>query len=182
MKKSLFSLIILSTLSLSTLAIAQEIRIGNVHNIEVRGRVMPENTTCEVQPVGTIQLQDAYIGSFERTPMKNFSINFSGCTNQLRDRNIKVVISKKNTGHLANAGSTVNDTNARVILLDHSGNIVRLNGSDIERTFVSNVVGENGRLEFSLRYVQPSLLSGVLKPGNFNASLSFDAFVADDIH
>ncbi|HEJ9411518.1 TPA: type 1 fimbrial protein [Proteus mirabilis] len=182
MKKSLFSLLILSTLSLSTQAIAQEVKIGGTHNINVTGRVIQEALTCNVQPVAPIQLQDAYIGSFERTPMKNFSINFSGCTNQLRDRNVKVVISKKNTGHLANAGSTVNDTNARVILLDHSGNVVKLNGSDIERTFVSNVVGENGRLEFSLRYVQPSLLSGVLKPGNFNASLSFDAFVADDIH
>ncbi|MGP7975495.1 fimbrial protein, partial [Proteus mirabilis] len=150
--------------------------------IDISGRVLQEALTCNLQAIAPIRLDDAYVNSIDRTPARVFSINFSGCTNQFRDRNVKVVISKKNTGHLTNAGSTVNDTNARVILLDNSGNVVKLNGSDIERTFFSNVFGENGRLEFSLRYAQPNFFSGALKPGNFNASLSFDAFVADDIH
>nr|WP_261625449.1 hypothetical protein [Proteus mirabilis] len=48
MKKSLFSLLILSTLSLSTQAIAQQIHLGG-YNIDIQGRVIDEKLTCVVQ-------------------------------------------------------------------------------------------------------------------------------------
>ncbi|MGK5722448.1 fimbrial protein, partial [Proteus mirabilis] len=48
MKKSLFSLLILSTLALSTQAIAQQIHLGG-YNIDIQGRVIDEKLTCVVQ-------------------------------------------------------------------------------------------------------------------------------------
>ncbi|MDX4948755.1 fimbrial protein [Proteus mirabilis] len=187
MKNSLFSLLILSTLSLSTQAIAQQINLGS-QNIAIQGRVIQDNLTCTVQPVSAIQLENAYTGTFlprgslRATPKKNFSVNFSGCTNQGKSKKVKVVFSKKDTTYLMNTGSTANDTNVRVALLDHTGHLIRLGGKDIERTFVSDVVGDTSSLTFSLAYEPPKQVTDNIKPGNFNASLSFDAFVADDIH
>ena len=54
MKKSLFSLLILSTLSLSTQAIAQQISLGG-YNIDIQGRVVKDPLTCQVQPVATVK-------------------------------------------------------------------------------------------------------------------------------
>ncbi len=185
MKKSLFSLLILSTLSLSTLAIAQEISLGE-QNMPVRGRIIPENLTCNLQPVGVIQLEDFYIGSteLELVPETEFSINFSGCTNQNVPREIKVVIAQKTTPYLVNASSTVNDTNVRVALKDMNGDEVWLDDddSDLYRTYYSTVVGGRASLSFSLAYVEPESLDDAITPGAFSSTLSFDAFVTDEVY
>ncbi|EOG1982166.1 TPA: fimbrial protein [Proteus mirabilis] len=189
MKKSLFSLLILSTLCLSTQAIAQQVNLGH-QDIAVQGRVIQDNLTCTVQPISAIQLENAYInhssdfGSLIFTPEKKFSVKFSGCANQGNPKKVKVVFQKKDTVELMNTGSTANDTNAQLTLLNDTGHLIRLNGEDIARTFISDVVGDTGSLTFSLVYTPPEGWGdGIgIKPGNFNASLSFDAFVADDIH
>ncbi len=183
MKKSLFSLLILSTLSLSTLAIAQEISLGE-QNMPVRGRVIQENLTCEVQPIAPIQLDDADVNSIESTPRKTFSIDFSGCTNQNVSREITVVIAPKTTPYLVNASSTVNDTNAQVALFDKDGFVVPLDDddSDFYRTYYSAVVGGRASLSFSLAYVEPESLDDAITPGAFSSTLSFDAFVTDEVY
>ncbi|HDT3001317.1 TPA: type 1 fimbrial protein [Proteus mirabilis] len=183
MKKSLFSLLILSTLSLSTLAIAQEISFGE-QNIPVRGRVIQDNLTCEVQPVAPIQLDDADVNSIESTPRKTFSIVFSGCTNQNVPREVSVVIAPKTTPYLVNASSTVNDTNAQVALLDNNGYFIPLDDddSDFYRTYYSTVVGDRTSISFSLAYVEPESLDDAITPGVFSSTLSFDAFVTDEVY
>ncbi|HEJ9660174.1 TPA: type 1 fimbrial protein [Proteus mirabilis] len=182
MKKSLFSLLILSTLSLSTQAIAQEVKIGGTHNINVTGRVIQEALTCNVQPVAPIQLVDAYVNSI-RTPRKTFSIGFSGCTNQNVPRKVKVVIAQQADRALTNSGQTDADTNARVALYDNEGYVVPLDHDDkTRRTFTSDVAGENGNIEFSLGYVGlPDSDDDVVTPGVFSSTLSFEAFVTDDV-
>ncbi|HEK3115913.1 TPA: type 1 fimbrial protein [Proteus mirabilis] len=180
MKKSLFSLLILSTLSLSTQAIAQQMHLGD-KNINIQGRVIDEKLTCVVQDVAPIQLDDAYIDSLLLTPAKRFSVNFSGCTNQERDRKVKVVVARKNTTHLMNTGSTANDTNVRVALFDSTGELVPLNGNDTDRTFSSDVAGDSGSLEFSLKYDRPESIDDAVTAGAFKATLSLDAYVTDDI-
>ncbi|HEJ9436934.1 TPA: type 1 fimbrial protein [Proteus mirabilis] len=182
MKKSLFSLLILSTLSLSTQAIAQEVKIGGTHNINVTGRVIQEALTCNIQPVAPIQLPDAYVNSI-RTPRKTFSIGFSGCTNQNVPRKVKVVIAQQADRVLTNSGQTDADTNAQVALYDSTNTIVLLDHDDkTRRTFTSDVAGENGNIEFSLRYVGLSDSDDdVVTPGVFSSTLSFEAFVTDDV-
>ncbi|HEI9879522.1 TPA: type 1 fimbrial protein [Proteus mirabilis] len=180
MKKSLFSLLILSTLSLSTQAIAQQIHLGG-YNIDIQGRVIDEKLTCVVQDIAPIQLDDAYVDSLLLTPEKRFSVDFSGCTNQARDRKVKVVFGQQNTTHLMNTGSTENDTNARVALLRSTGELVPLNGENSERTFSSEVAGEHGSLEFLLKYDRPASIDDAVTAGAFKATLSLDAYVTDDI-
>ncbi|MEX6206726.1 hypothetical protein AB6G04_07985 [Proteus mirabilis] len=48
MKKSLFSLLILSTLSLSTQAIAQQIHLGG-YNIDIQGRVISKTNLLLIE-------------------------------------------------------------------------------------------------------------------------------------
>ncbi|HIE5973580.1 TPA: fimbrial protein [Proteus mirabilis] len=180
MKKSLFSLLILSTLSLSTQAIAQHIHLG-AKNIDIQGRVIDEQLTCVVQNIPSIQLDDAYVDSLLLTPGKQFSVDFSGCTNQARDRKVKVVFARQNATHLMNTGLTANDTNARVVLLRSTGELVPLNGEDSERTFSSEVAGDSGSLEFLLKYDKPESLDTPISAGNFRAALPLDAYVTDDI-
>ncbi|HEK3176914.1 TPA: type 1 fimbrial protein [Proteus mirabilis] len=180
MKKSLFSLLILSTLSLSTQAIAQQIHLGG-YGIDIQGRVIDEKLTCVVQDIAPIQFDDAYVDSLLLTPVKRFRVDFSGCTNQARDRKVKVVFAQQNTSHLMNIGSTVNDTNARVALLRSTGELVPLNGENSERTFSSEVAGEHGSLEFLLKYDRPESLDALITAGAFRSTLSLDAYVTDDI-
>ena len=181
MKKSLFSLLILSTLSLSTQAIAQEVKIGGTHNINVSGRVIPEALICNLQPVAPIQLPDTYVNSISETAATAFSIGFSGCTNQASDRNVKVVIARQGNGYLTNRGQTGADTNARVALLNSQDIAVLLdNADDAFRTFTSNVDGASGNIQFSLKYMAPDLNVAVT-PGVFSSILAFDAYVTDDI-
>ncbi len=181
MKKSLFSLLILSTLSLSTQAIAQQVKIGATHNINVTGRVVPEALNCVLDAVEPVGLADAYVNSIGAANSKNFSINFSGCTNQASNRNVKVVITQKGERYLTNAGQSDDDTNARVALLDSQGVEIRLDSADVkDRTFTSNVAGESGRIQFSLKYMPPAV--GNVTAGAFSSNLSFDAYVADDIN
>ncbi|UZE62199.1 hypothetical protein ONR70_10460 [Proteus mirabilis] len=114
MKKSLFSLLILSTLALSTQAIARHVPLDS-KDITIQGRVVKKDVlTCQVQPVGVIKLQNAEIDSFAKTPATIFSINFTGCTQPGKNRTAKVIIARQTTTHLVNTGSTENDTNARV--------------------------------------------------------------------
>ncbi|MDX4948756.1 fimbrial protein [Proteus mirabilis] len=189
MKNSLFSLLILSMLCLSTQAIAQQVNLGH-QDITIQGRVIQDSLTCTVQPIGAIQLENAYVTPSLKllplvlTPRKNFTVKFSGCANQGKPKKVKVVFQKKDTAYLENTGSAINDTNAQVELFNHTGRAISLNGEDTERTFVSEVVGDTGSLTFSLGYTSPKWTAdGIsIKPGNFNASLSFDAFVTDDIH
>ncbi|MBQ0425763.1 type 1 fimbrial protein [Proteus mirabilis] len=179
MKKSLFSLLILSTLALSTQAIAQQIHLGG-YNIDIQGRVIDEKLTCVVQDIAPIQLDDAYVDSLLLTPEKRFSVDFSGCTNQARDRKVKVVVGQQNATHLMNTGSTENDTNARVALLGSTGELVPLNGEREQRTFYSDVAGDSGRLVFSLKYDRPESIDAVTA-GAFKATLSLDAYITDNI-
>ncbi len=79
-----------------------------------------------------------------------------------------------------NTSSTANDTNARVALLRSTGELVPLNGEREERTFSSEVAGERGSLEFLLKYDRPESIDAVTA-GAFNAALSLDAYVTDDI-
>ncbi len=180
MKKSLFSLLILSTLSLSTQAIAQQVNLGS-KNITIQGRVIDEKLTCVVQDVTPIQLNDAYVDSLLLAPVKRFSVNFSGCTNEKGARKVKIVVAQKNTTHLMNTSSTGNDTNARVALLDSTGELVPLNGERRERTFYSDVDGDSGSLTFSLKYDKPASIDEAITAGAFNATLSLDAYVTDNI-
>ncbi|MDM3735176.1 fimbrial protein [Proteus mirabilis] len=181
MKKSLFSLLILSTLALSTQAIARHVPIDS-KDITIQGRVVKKDVlTCQVQPVGVIKLQNAEIDSFAKTPATIFSINFTGCTQPGKNRTAKVIIARQTTTHLVNTGSTENDTNARVALFDSTGELVPLNGNDTDRTFSSDVAGDSGSLEFSLKYDGPASMDDAISAGAFNATLSFDAYVTDDI-
>ncbi|HIE5973576.1 TPA: fimbrial protein [Proteus mirabilis] len=180
MKKSLFSLLILSTLSLSTQAIAQQIHLSG-ENIAIQGRVIDEQLTCVVQDVAPIQLDDAYVDSLLLTPEKRFSVDFSGCTNQERARKVKIVVARQNTTHLMNTGSTANDTNARVALLGSTGELVPLNGEREQRTFYSDVAGERGNLVFSLKYDRPESIDDAVTAGAFKATLSLDAYITDNI-
>ncbi|MDC9788069.1 hypothetical protein [Proteus mirabilis] len=109
-----------------------------------------------------------------------FSINFTGCTQPGKNRTAKVVIARQNTTHLVNTGSTENDTNVRVALFDSTGKFVPLNGNNTDRTFSSDVAGDSGSLAFSLYYDGPTSNGGITL-GAFNATLSFDAYVTDDI-
>ncbi|HID7800781.1 TPA: fimbrial protein [Proteus mirabilis] len=181
MKKSLFSLLILSTLSLSTQAIAQEVKIGGAHNINVSGRVIQEALTCNVQPIAPIQLPDAYVNSISETAATAFSIGFSGCNNQNVPKKVKVVIARQGNGYLTNGGRTNSDTNARVALLDPQNIEVLLdNADDAFRTFTSDVADQNANIQFSLIYKAPDL--GVdVTPGAFSSTLAFDAYVTDDV-
>ena len=190
MKESLFSLLILSTLSLSTLAIAQEISLGE-QNMHVRGRIIQEALICNVQPVDVIQLQDFHIGRTELAlaTETEFSINFSGCTNQNVPREIKVVIAQQANMALTNSSQTGADTNAQVALFDNEGYLVPLDAEDFYRTFYSAVDGDSARLRFSLRYVGPESPDDdddddddAITPGVFSSTLSFDAFVTDEVY
>ncbi len=107
-------------------------------------------------------------------------MDFSGCTNQARDRKVKVVVGQQNATHLMNTGSTENDTNARVALLRSTGELVPLNGEREQRTFSSDVAGDSGRLVFSLKYDRPESIDAVTA-GAFKATLSLDAYITDNI-
>ncbi len=180
MKKSLFSLLILSTLSLSTQAIAQEINLGT-HNIPISGRVIQDKLTCTVQPVSAVQLPNAKISSFEQTDAKTFNVSFTGCTNENVAKKVKVVFAKKDTDYLVNTSSTQNDTNAQVELLNNENQRIMLSDADpATRTFSSDVEGATGSLAFSLKYAKPTL-GGDITAGAFTSSLSFNAYVADDV-
>lgn len=181
MKKSLFSLLILSTLSLSTQAIAQQVKLGNTQDITVSGRVIPDNLSCTVQPVSAIQLGNAYVSSLKTTPEKKFSINFSNCNNSNISKKVKVVFVAHKLPYLDNTATGSDKTNVQVGLFDSKGQAVALNGSEGSRTFTSDVItGNNGKLEFALKYLS-TIGRLPISTGAFSSTLSFDAYVTDDI-
>ncbi|HFT7323308.1 fimbrial protein [Proteus mirabilis] len=182
MKKSLFSLLILSTLSLSTQAIARYVPVDS-QNITIQGRVVKDPLTCQVQPVATVKLQNAEIDTLESTPSTTFSIDFTGCTNPEVDKKVMVTFKQQNSSYLTNTHKGPDATNARVVLLDHNNNPIQLDHvNPSQRTFssdyTSNPLGDG--IMFSLKYEGPGGSDKVTE-GVFSSTLSFDAYVTDDI-
>ncbi|HGN1020009.1 fimbrial protein [Proteus mirabilis] len=184
MKKSLFSLLILSTLSLSTQAIARHVTL-DAKDITIQGRVVKKDApTCQVQPVGTVKLPNAEIDAFSNTPFAYFSINFTDCDKLKGNKKVKVVFKPQADSYLTNTHKGPDATNARVALLDYSKNEpIPLNGNQNERTFSSDYLSDysiGASIMFSLKYEGPGGSDKVTE-GVFSSTLSFDAYVTDDI-
>ncbi|WP_350420238.1 fimbrial protein [Proteus mirabilis] len=183
MKKSLFSLLILSTLSLSTQAIARYVPVDS-KNITIQGRVVKKDApTCQVQPVSTVKLQNAEIDTLESTPPTTFSIDFTGCTNPEVDKKVIVTFKQQDNSYLTNTHKGSDATNARVVLLDHENNPIQLNSANPrQRTFYSNYTSNplGHGIMFSLKY-EGLGGSDKVTAGVFSSTLSFDAYVTDDI-
>ncbi|HBN5548407.1 TPA: type 1 fimbrial protein [Proteus mirabilis] len=182
MKKSLFSLLILSTLSLSTQAIARYVPVDS-KNITIQGRVVKDPLTCQVQPVATVKLQNAEIDTLESTPPTTFSIDFTGCTNPEVDKKVIVTFKQQDNSYLTNSNKGSDATNARVVLLDDENNPIQLNSDNPrQRTFSSNYTSNplGHGIMFSLKYEGPGGSDKVTE-GVFSSTLSFDAYVTDDI-
>ncbi|EMR3754352.1 TPA: type 1 fimbrial protein [Proteus mirabilis] len=182
MKKSLFSLLILSTLSLSTQAIARYVPVDS-KNITIQGRVVKDPLTCQVQPVGLIKLQNAEIDTLESTTPTTFSIDFTGCTNPEVDKKVMVTFKQQDNSYLTNNHKGSDATNARVVLLDHDNKPIQLDSANpSQRTFSSNYTSNplGYGIMFSLKYEGPGGSDKVTE-GVFSSTLSFDAYVTDDI-
>ncbi|MBS3827155.1 fimbrial protein [Proteus mirabilis] len=183
MKKSLFSLLILSTLSLSTQAIARHVTL-DAKDITIQGRVVKKDApTCQVQPVGTVKLPNAEIDALS-TPFAYFSINFTDCDKPKGNKKVKVVFKPQADSYLTNTNKGADATNARVALLDYSKNEpIPLNGNQNERTFSSDYISDysiGASIMFLLKYEGPGGSDKVTE-GVFSSTLSFDAYVTDDI-
>ncbi|MDW8540090.1 fimbrial protein [Proteus mirabilis] len=183
MKKSLFSLLILSTLSLSTQAIARHVTL-DAKDITIQGRVVKKDApTCQVQPVGTVKLPNAEIDAFSNTPFAYFSINFTDCDKPKGNKKVKVVFKPQADSYLTNTHKGSDATNARVVLLDHDNKPIQLDSANpSQRTFSSNYTSNplGYGIMFSLKYEGPGGSDKVTE-GVFSSTLSFDAYVTDDI-
>lgn len=184
MKKSLFSLLILSTLSLSTQAIARHVTL-DAKDITIQGRVVKKDApTCQVQPVSTVKLPNAEIDTFSKTPFAYFSINFTDCDKPKGNKKVKVVFKPQADSYLTNTHKGPDATNARVALLDYSKNEpIPLNANQDERTFSSDYLSDysiGASMIFLLKYEGPGGSDKVTE-GVFSSTLSFDAYVTDDI-
>ncbi|HGW4591548.1 TPA: type 1 fimbrial protein [Proteus mirabilis] len=184
MKKSLFSLLILSTLSLSTQAIARHVSVDS-KNITIQGRIVKKDApTCQVQPVSTVKLPNAQIDTFSTTPFAYLSINFTDCDKPKGNKKVKVVFKPQADSYLTNTHKGPDATNARVALLDYSKKeLIPLNANQDERTFSLDYLSDysiGASMIFLLKYEGPGGSDEVTE-GVFSSTLSFDAYVTDDI-
>ena len=94
-----------------------------------------------------------------------------------------VTFKQQDSSYLTNTNKGPDATNARVVLLDHDNNPIQLDSANPrQRTFssdyTSNPMGYG--IMFSLKYEGPEGSDKVTE-GVFSSTLSFDAYVTDDI-
>lgn len=178
MKKSLFSLLILSMLSLSTQAIATNHDLGS-KTITLTAKVLKRIPSCTISEIEPIELGDIYddmIGTLRPTAI---SIRFSDCSNLGLARTVNLVLKPQNQPYLEN--TIKNGTNAVVKITDFDNNreIDLSDKTEGTMLFTSSINGNNDAyFLFGATLVKPTGVAEVTA-GEFNASLTFDAFIDD---
>ncbi|MFS3858398.1 fimbrial protein [Proteus mirabilis] len=178
MKKSLFSLLILSTLSLSTQAIATSHDLGS-KTITITGKVLKHVPSCTINEIEAIDLGDIYIDDIGRHYPTAISIRFSDCSNLRLAKTVNLVLKPQNQPYLEN--TIKNGTNAVVKIVDVNNNheIDLSDKTEGAMLFTSSIDKDNNAyFLFGAEFVKPTGVAEVTA-GNFNASLTFDAFIDD---
>ncbi|OAT39035.1 fimbrial protein [Proteus myxofaciens] len=183
MKKSLFSLLILSTMSLSNQAIAlselvHDHLILNEKTISIQGKVLKKDPTCTLENIAPISLDDVYDEDISQANAKEFSIKFSNCTNSDVYNEISIVLNEEATPDLKNINKNDDASNVSIQLFDEENYPILLNKKS-NLTMKKEVV--NGNAEFILKanYKKPE--NEAIKPGQIVSNLTFKAYINDDI-
>ncbi|WP_368869818.1 fimbrial protein [Proteus mirabilis] len=178
MKKSLFSLLILSMLSLSTQAIATNHDLGS-KTITITGKVLKRVPSCTIREIEPIELGDIYDDMIGTLHPIAIGIRFSDCSNLGLARTVNLVLKPQNQPYLEN--TIKNGTNAVVKITDLYNNreIDLSDKTDRALLFTSSIDENNDAyFLFGAEFVKPTSVAKVTA-GEFNASLTFDAFIDD---
>ncbi|WP_162556395.1 fimbrial protein [Proteus faecis] len=179
MKKSLFSLLILSTLSLSNQAIAKNSYLiqGN-ENISIQGNVIKRAPVCTLENIEPVVLDNIYDDEIEHSEAKEFKINFSNCTHSDEFKEFSIKLQRQESNALKNTLQGKDATNVLIQLLDEDDYPILLNQEN-NLTFKKGVV--DGNAEFTLKANYKAPASGEIKAGQFASNLVFDAYINNDI-
>lgn len=181
MKKSLFSLLILSTMALSNHAIAEQHALHQNQIITISGSVIKNNPTCSISFPAEVNLDQINIDDIEdinKLPSKEISIKFSDCTNTAKFTQIGLVIEGDDTPELKNLIGGKDASNVSIQLVDFYNNPILLN----EQTHreMKETISE-GEAEFKLyaKYKKP--VGEEIKVGEISSQLTFNSYINDDI-
>ncbi|WP_249718905.1 fimbrial protein [Proteus faecis] len=179
MKKSLFSLLILSTISLSNQAIAENSYLiqGN-ENISIQGNVIKRAPVCDLENIGPVVLDNIYDDEIEHSVAKEFKIRFSNCTNFEDSNEISIKLQRQESNELKNTLRGEDTTNVLIQLLNEYNDPILLNQEN-DITFKKNIV--DGDAEFILKANYKAPASGEIKAGQFASNLVFDAYINNNI-
>ncbi|WP_342639925.1 fimbrial protein [Proteus faecis] len=179
MKKSLFSLLILSTISLSNQAIAENSYLiqGN-ETISIQGNVIKRAPVCDLENIGPVVLDNIYDDEIEHSVAKEFKIRFSNCTNFDDLNEISIKLQRQESNELKNTLRGENTTNVLIQLLNEDNDPISLNQEN-DITFKKNIV--DGDAEFILKANYKAPTSGEIKAGQFASNLVFDAYINNNI-
>lgn len=182
MKKSLFSLLILSTISLSNQAIAAEQHdMHQNQTITISGSIIKNNPTCTIDFPAEINLGDVNIdeiGDLNNFANKEISIKFSECTKNDKFTQIGIILDGSDTPELRNLIEGQNASNVSIQLVDHFNRPILLN-EQTHREIKKSI--DKGEAEFKLyaKYKKP--VNEEIKAGETSTQLTFNTYINDDI-
>ncbi|CRL62675.1 fimbrial protein [Proteus penneri] len=180
MKKSLFSLLILSTLSLSNQAIAEDSYLIHANNeISIRGNVIKKAPTCTIENIEPVVLNNIYDDEIEQSEKKEFKINFSNCANSNELKGVSIKLHQKDFPDLENGYDGEDATNVLIQLFDELDHPILLN-RESSLTFEKAIVGGNAEFILKANYKAPE--GEEIKAGQFASNLTFDAYINDNIY
>ncbi|MBJ2116552.1 MULTISPECIES: fimbrial protein [Proteus] len=179
MKKSLFSLLILSTLSLSNQAIAEDSYLIHANNeISIRGNVIKKAPTCTLDNIEPVVLNNIYADEIEHSETKEFKINFSSCDVPNGSKEISIKLQRQDDPILKNTHQGEDKTNVSIQLFDEDNRQILLNQDD-NLTLKKDIIGGDAEFILKANYKAPD--DGEIKAGLFTSSLTFDAYINDNI-
>ncbi|OAT46550.1 hypothetical protein M997_2031 [Proteus hauseri ATCC 700826] len=182
MKKSLISLVILSTLTVSNLAMAADVRvdsrIASPQNITITGRVDADVPSCLVNTTDQLQLGTIRVSDFDgvsRISTKdsaNVSISLTGCSAGLRNARITAAgIGSDTMLNTDRAGSNVG-----VAVLNDLGAVVSLM-EEVSYDIVISQDTHGANLSIPVNYIKP--VGEAATPGNVTVTLPLSILISD---
>ncbi|QAV24755.1 fimbrial protein [Proteus hauseri] len=181
MKKSLISLVILSTLTVSNLAMAVDVRVGSQiahqQNITITGRVDADASSCLVNitenvRLGTIKVSDFDdISRISNKDSANVSINLTDCSVGLINGRITATVGSETMTNIDLEGSNVG-----VAVLNNLGAVVNLT-ENVSYNFVISPDTNDASLSIPVNYIKPE--GDAVTPGNVAVVLPLSIMVSD---
>lgn len=176
MKKNLLSLFILSSVSLSNQAIAEEYSMHENQVISIEGNVVRTIPTCTIDYLDTINLEEININDIDGSLSKEISIKFSECEQPDTFTQIAISLNELDTPDLKN--TIENGSNVSIQLVDKYDRPISLNNQ--EHLKMTNSISEGStEFKFYARYKKPE--NEKIRAGKVATSLTFDTYINDNI-
>lgn len=176
MKKTLFSLLILSSISLSNQAIAGNYQFINSQPIDIIGEVINNTPTCTLGDIAPIILDNVNSDDIGTTDTaKEIKIKFSDCYKS--GKKISLSLAQGENPYLTNLVKEGDASNVSIQIFDKNDLALSL---DSEISLDEKIVDGNAEFVLKANYMKPAGGEEV-KAGKIKSNLTFDAYINDDM-